>query len=156
MGTGCASGEDRAKEAATRALRSPLLDDVSIAGARGLLINVTGGPMMTLSDVSDAANTIFESAGSEANVIFGTAIDESLSDEIRVTVIATGIGNKVVREETVEAPKQEETPETGANFFHRAFKKREVPDVEGQARLSMDPGFGVDYDTPAFMRRHSE
>lgn len=156
MGTGCASGEDRAKEAATRALRSPLLDDVSIAGARGLLINVTGGPMMTLSDVSDAANTIFESAGSEANVIFGTAIDESLSDEIRVTVIATGIGKKVVREEKVEAPKEEEIPDTGTNFFQRAFKKREIPDVEGQARLSMDPGFGVDYDTPAFMRRHSE
>ncbi len=156
MGTGCASGEDRAKEAATRALRSPLLDDVSIAGARGLLINVTGGPMMTLNDVSDAANTIFESAGSEANVIFGTAIDESLSDEIRVTVIATGIGKRVVREEKVETPREEEIPDTGTNFFQRAFKKREIPDVEGRARLSMDPGFGVDYDTPAFMRRHSE
>jgi cell division protein FtsZ len=156
MGTGCASGEDRAKEAATRALRSPLLDDVSIAGARGLLINVTGGPMMTLSDVSEAAGTIFETAGSEANVIFGTAIDDSLSDEIRVTVIATGIGGKVVREKPVETPMQAETPETGATFFQRAFKKREIPGVEGQARLSMDQGFGVDYDTPAFMRRHSE
>ena len=156
MGTGCASGEDRAKEAATRALRSPLLDDVSIAGARGLLINVTGGPMMTLSDVSEAAGTIFETAGSEANVIFGTAIDDSLSDEIRVTVIATGIGGRIVREKPVEAPAQEETPETGATFFQRAFKKREIPGVEGQARLSMDQGFGVDYDTPAFMRRHSE
>jgi cell division protein FtsZ len=156
MGTGCASGEDRAKEAATRALRSPLLDDVSIAGARGLLINVTGGPMMTLSDVSEAASTIFEAAGSEANVIFGTAIDDSLSDEIRVTVIATGIGGRVVREEPVEALKEQQTPETGATFFQRTFKKREIPGVEGQARLSMDQGFGVDYDTPAFMRRHSE
>jgi cell division protein FtsZ len=156
MGTGCASGEDRAKEAATRALRSPLLDDVSIAGARGLLINVTGGPMMTLNDVSEAASTIFDSAGSEANVIFGTAIDDTLSDEIRVTVIATGIGGRVVREETVEAPVEEESPATGTSFFQRAFKKREIPEVEGQARLSMDQGFGVDYDTPAFMRRHSE
>jgi cell division protein FtsZ len=156
MGTGCASGEDRAKEAATRALRSPLLDDVSIAGAKGLLINVTGGPMMTLSDVSEAANTIFESAGSEANVIFGTAIDETLSDEIRVTVIATGIGSRFVREKPVTTPREREVPETGTAFFQRAFKKREISDVEGQARLSMDTGFGVDYDTPAFMRRHSE
>jgi cell division protein FtsZ len=156
MGTGCASGEDRAKEAATRALRSPLLDDVSIAGAKGLLINVTGGTMMTLSDVSEAASAIFDSAGSEANVIFGTAIDDSLSDEIRVTVIATGIGGKVVREKPVETPTEQETPEAGPIFFRRAFKRREIPGVEGQARLSMDQGFGVDYDTPAFMRRHSE
>jgi cell division protein FtsZ len=156
MGTGCASGEDRAKEASTRALRSPLLDDVSIAGARGLLINVTGGPMMTLSDVSEAASTIFEAAGCEANVIFGTAIDETLSDEIRVTVIATGIGTRTARERTVETPNEEQAPETGSAFFQRAFRKRQIPDAEGQARLSMDPGFGVDYDTPAFMRRHSE
>jgi cell division protein FtsZ len=155
MGTGCASGEDRAKEAAIRALRSPLLDDVSIAGAKGLLINVTGGPMMTLSDVSEAANTIFEAAGSEANVIFGTAIDDTLSDEIRVTVIATGIGKSMAREKPEEAPEQE-TTRTGTPFFQRAFKKRDIPEVGGQPRLSMDPGLDVDYDTPAFMRRHSD
>jgi cell division protein FtsZ len=157
MGTGCASGEDRAKEAATRALRSPLLDDVTIAGARGLLINVTGGPMMTLNDVSEAATTIFEAAGSEANVIFGTAIDEVLSDEIRVTVIATGIGRKASRVMPVEVPDERDASvDTRVPFFQRTFRKREVPDLEGRAGLAMDRGFGVDYDKPAFMRRHSE
>jgi len=155
MGTGCASGEDRAKEAANRALRSPLLDDVSIAGAKGLLINVTGGPSMTLNDVSDAANTVYEAAGSEANVIFGTAIDESLSDEVRVTVIATGIGrqNTEMEEKVVE---REETPHIRRTFVQRTFRKRDIPEVEGEPRVSMGPCLDVDYDTPAFMRRHSE
>jgi cell division protein FtsZ len=155
MGTGCASGEDRAKEAANRALRSPLLDDVSIAGARGLLINVTGGPSMTLADVSDAANTVYEASGSEANVIFGTAIDESLSDEVRVTVIATGIGRRgtEMEEKVVE---REETPHIRRTFVQRTFRKREIPEVEGEPRVSMGPCLDVDYDTPAFMRRHSE
>jgi cell division protein FtsZ len=155
MGTGCASGEDRAKEAANRALRSPLLDDVSIAGARGLLINVTGGLTMTLSDVSEAANAIFDASGSEANVIFGTAIDDSLSDEIRVTVIATGIGKKVVEERELQADRQD-TPHVKRPLFQRAFKGREIPEVSGEPRVSMEPCLDVDYDTPAFMRRHSE
>ncbi len=155
MGTGCASGEDRAKEAANRALRSPLLDDVSIAGAKGLLINVTGGPSMTLNDVSEAANTVYEAAGSDANVIFGTAIDEALSDEVRVTVIATGIGkrNTEMEEKVVE---REEAPHIRRTFVQRTFRKRDIPEVEGEPRVSLGPCLDVDYDTPAFMRRHSE
>jgi cell division protein FtsZ len=155
MGTGSASGDTRAKEAATRALRSPLLDDVSIAGAKGLLINVTGGSMMTLSEVSEAANTIYDAAGSEANVIFGTAIDESLSDEIRVTVIATGIGRHIV-EEKHKAVEQSQSTRINNGLFQRAFKRREIPEVEGEPRVSMDACLDVDYETPAFMRRHCE
>ena len=154
MGTGSACGDNRAKEAATRALRSPLLDDVSIAGAKGLLINVTGGTMMTLTEVSEAANTIYEAAGSDANVIFGTAIDEALSDEITVTVIATGIGGKP-RE--VQPPAiQEQTTRVSNGLFQRAFRKREVPQVDGETRVSMDACLDVDYETPAFLRRHSD
>jgi cell division protein FtsZ len=132
-----------------------LLDDVSIAGAKGLLINVTGGSMMTLSEVSEAANTIYDAAGSDANVIFGTAIDESLSDEIRVTVIATGIGRHIV-EEKPKAVEQSQGTRINNGVFQRTFKRREIPEVEGEPRVSMDACLDVDYETPAFMRRHCE
>jgi cell division protein FtsZ len=92
MGTASASGEDRAVEAAQRAISSPLLEYMSIKGARGLLINVTGGSDMSLYEVHEAASLIQEEAHENANIIFGAVIDEELSDEIRVTVIATGFG----------------------------------------------------------------
>jgi cell division protein FtsZ len=155
MGTGTATGDNRAKEAATRALRSPLLEDVSIAGAKGLLINVTGGSMMTLAEVSDAANTVYEAAGADANVIFGTAIDEAFSDEIRVTVIATGIGLPA-GEERRSVPERGQSPVVNGTFLQRNFRKRQVPEVETQARVSVDPGLDVDYDMPAFLRRHTD
>jgi cell division protein FtsZ len=92
MGTGMARGEHRAVEAANAAISSPLLEDVSVAGARGILINISGGSDLTLFEVSEATNIVHEAAGEEANIIFGAVVDDSLSGEIRVTVIATGIG----------------------------------------------------------------
>src|SRR6516162_3907666 len=94
MGTGRASGENRAVEAAHRAISSPLLEDVSIKGARGLLINVTGGLDMSLYEVHEAASLVQEEAHEDANIIFGAVIDEDLRDEIHVTVIATGFGEQ--------------------------------------------------------------
>ncbi len=94
MGAARAAGENRALEAAQRAISSPLLEDVSIKGARGLLINVTGGPDMSLYEVNEAASLIQEEAHEEANIIFGAVIDEKLADEIHVTVIATGFGER--------------------------------------------------------------
>jgi len=93
MGAATASGENRAVEAAQRAISSPLLEDVSIKGARGLLINVTGGSDMALYEVNEAASLIQEEAHEDANIIFGAVIDEGMTDEIRVTVIATGFGD---------------------------------------------------------------
>ena len=93
MGAATAAGENRAVEAAQRAISSPLLEDVSIKGARGLLINVTGGPDMSLYEVNEAASLIQEEAHEDANIIFGAVIDEKMTDEIRVTVIATGFGD---------------------------------------------------------------
>jgi cell division protein FtsZ len=93
MGAASASGESRAAEAAQRAISSPLLEDVSIKGARGLLINVTGGPDMSLYEVTEAASLVQEEAHEDANIIFGAVIDENICDEIRVTVIATGFGD---------------------------------------------------------------
>jgi hypothetical protein len=90
MGTGVSSGEHRAVEAAQRAISSPLLEEASIEGAKGVLINVTGGPDMTLFEVHEAASIIQEAADEEANIIFGTVIDSKMKDEVKVTVIATG------------------------------------------------------------------
>jgi cell division protein FtsZ len=90
MGTGTASGEDRAVEAARRAISSPLLEDNSIQGAHGVLLNITGGPDMSLFEVSEASSLIQSEAHEDANIIFGTVIDERMGEEIRITVIATG------------------------------------------------------------------
>ena len=90
MGTGTAKGEDRAIQAASRAITSPLLEDASVEGALGVLINITGSEGLLLHEVSEAASIIHESADEDANIIFGAVIDDSMNDEIKITVIATG------------------------------------------------------------------
>jgi len=98
MGTGVARGEDRAVEASRAAISSPLLEDLSIDGAHGVLINITGGPDLTLYEVNEASTLIQEAAHQEANIIFGAVIDEGMPEgEMRVTVIATGLGDGRVR-----------------------------------------------------------
>ena len=92
MGAGSASGENRAVEAAQKAISSPLLEDISIHGARGVLINITGSHDLSLHEVNEAATLIQEEAHEDANIIFGAVIDEQMGDEIRITVIATGFG----------------------------------------------------------------
>ncbi len=92
MGTGSALGEGRVEEATRMAINSPLLEDVSMAGARGVLINITGSSSMTLSEISDAVSIVQNEAYDEANIIFGAVIDEEMGDAVNVTVIATGFG----------------------------------------------------------------
>ena len=94
MGTGIATGDNRATEAAQMAISSPLLEGVSIAGAQGILINITGGKELSLTEVDEATKIIHEAAGEEANVILGTVIDENMTEEIMVTVIATGFNKR--------------------------------------------------------------
>jgi cell division protein FtsZ len=100
MGTGLATGGDRGEAAARMALHSPMLDDASVEGARGVLINITGGPDMTLEDVQSATETVYEAAGTQANIIFGAVIEETMQDRLFVTVIAAGFDRKPVYEET--------------------------------------------------------
>src|SRR5689334_1777566 len=97
MGAAIALGENRAVEAAQKAISSPLLEDVSIQGARGVLINITGGPDLTLHEVNEAATLIQEESDDDANIIFGAVIDEAMGDEVRITVIATGFGERIER-----------------------------------------------------------
>lgn len=103
MGTGIGNGENRAREAAQKAISSPLLEDTSIEGARGILINVTGGENLTLFDVNDAAMEIQKGSHEDANVIFGAVIDENLKDEVFVTVIATGFNRAAATREMPKA-----------------------------------------------------
>ena len=94
MGTGTASGENRAVEAAKRAISSRLLEDGSIQGARGVLINITGGHDLGLHEVSEASGIIHDAADTDANIIFGAVLDERMKDEVKITVIATGFDRK--------------------------------------------------------------
>ncbi len=102
MGTGIGSGKKRATEAAEMAISSPLLEDVSIEGATGILINITGGPDLTLHEVNEASSLIQQAAHEDANIIFGSVIDPNLSDEVRITVIATGFDRSAKTEHIVE------------------------------------------------------
>ena len=129
MGTGVARGENRAIEAAQKAISSPLLEDAAIDGAKGILINITGGNDMTLHEVSEASTLVQKTADPEANIIFGTVIDPGMSDEMKVTVIATGF-------------KDPSAPVAVSRGRMDAFAARDRGGFEH--RIS---------DTPAFMRK---
>src|SRR5215467_1020744 len=103
MGTGCAKGQGRARLAAEMAIQSPLLDDISVEGAMGVLINIVGGPDMRMKEIEEAATLVQEQAHEDANIIFGASIDETLGENVKVTVIATGF-DTAEREIALEAP----------------------------------------------------
>jgi cell division protein FtsZ len=119
MGTGIASGPDRAIEAARAAVLSPLLDDVKIDGAMGILINITGGRAMTLREVSAASSYVHSLAHEDANIIFGSVMDESMGDTIKVTVIATGFEPKTTRPAVRRPVEQTPAPQSRPSFFGR-------------------------------------
>ncbi len=102
MGTGRAVGENRAREAAEAAIHSPLLEDIDLQGARGILVNITAGIDLTLGEFSEVGDTVEEFAASDATVVVGTVIDPTMSDELRVTVVATGLGAAGVQKSPVE------------------------------------------------------
>lgn len=139
MGTGEAQGERRALDAAEAAISNPLLDDVSMKGARGVLINITGGFDMTLYEVDEAANRIRDEVDPDANIIFGSTFDEKLNGTMRVSVVATGIGDFKPNYATVTAIQN--TPKTGA-------EKTTSPSFGGSSFASRDFGFGVTGFTP--------
>ncbi len=138
MGIGKASGENRATEAAKQAIHSPLLE-TSIEGAKGVLLNITGGPNLGIFEVNEAADLIRQSVDPDANIIFGAGLDENLKDEIKITVIATGfdsikqektmdkppvsITNEKVKEKIVHEPKQFDTDELDIPTFLRRRDK---------------------------------
>ncbi len=161
MGSGVARGENRAAEAARKAISSPLLEDVSINGARGVLINITGSSDMTIHDVNEASSLIQEEAHEDAHIIFGAVIDDNMGEEVRVTVIATGFG----KANEARLPKDAIAPAM-------IIEDLDVPTVirkeRGAAelrngeirRLGKLGGYNVDdedlYDTPTFLRKQAD
>ena len=164
MGIGRSSGENRAVEAAQKAISSPLLEDISIDGAKGILINITAGPDLTLFEVNEASTLIQEDAHEEANIIFGAVIDENAGDEVRVTVIATGFGRaeeekaKQFKSNVSFLNKYIQDDDSPAVWRKKLQELRQVtPDVVKVGTI-IDGYFndGHDYDTPTFLRRHAE
>jgi len=155
MGTGTARGEDRAVEAAQKAVRSPLLEDVSIKGAKGVLMNITASSDMTLEEVEAASSLIYEEAAEDANIIWGTVIDDTLNDEMMITVIATGI-NQDSYQKTQIAQEQEakavasEVPSLKRFKVERERNEEKRPKQQKIFRLPLDED---DLDIPTFVRR---
>ncbi len=142
MGIGCASGENRAEDAAKQAIQSPLLE-TSIEGARGIIINITGGSDMGLHEANTAAELVQRSADPEANIIFGTVIDDSMGDEIQITVIATGFE----KEEERRPGSQYE------NIVADAWRKRSSSSISSVAPSTSNDSNG-DLDIPTFLRKN--
>jgi cell division protein FtsZ len=138
MGIGVASGNNRAVEAAERAISHPLLEDISISGAKGVLMNITSTSSLTMEEMTEASDRIYNEVGEDAEIIWGTVVDESLGDEMRVTVIATGIEDK---------PRAKANP--------RQNPRQLEPGLRGKVRdiTPEDLAFAVDYDEPTFIRR---
>jgi cell division protein FtsZ len=136
MGSGSATGENRARAAAEAAISSPLLEDVNLSGAHGLLINVTAGMDLRTSEFHVVGDTVKQYASEDATVVVGYVIDPEMTDQIRVTVVATGIGRPVAM---------------------RGLPPGTQPKVEvvagGRGRRPLDSGNYADYDTPAAFRR---
>jgi len=141
MGIGRASGENRAAEAARQAIQSPLLE-TSIAGAKGVLLNITGGSNLGLLEVNEAAELVAQAADQDANIIFGAVINEDLKDEIRITVIATGFDNDIIKKIDVKEKTIIKKPEVA-----------EVAVTEEEDTKTMKSERNEDLDIPIFLRR---
>lgn len=176
MGTGIASGENRSIEAGQRAISSPLLEDITIEGARGLLINITGGENMTLSEINEATTLIQKEAHEEAMVIWGMVVDKTMKEDIRVTVIATGFGKKEDKRASQfkkVAPISFGLREQNKTIPHFAFNNKEnnrdIPAFMRRGKVSerfdelkLDPPaeFAVEdedrFDIPTFLRKQAD
>jgi len=172
MGSGEGVGENRAVEAAEKAISSPLLEDISISGAKGILINVTAGPDVTLQEINEAAELIHQEAHDEANIIWGMVIDETMQDRVRVTVIATGFGDALNKGRTLGAyqsgsyqpvpqtlSKQVETSTYEKRLEVPAYQRRNKDMSDTAVKKGAMIGAGEEedkYEIPTFLRRQAD
>jgi cell division protein FtsZ len=155
MGSGCASGAGRAREAAEAAISSPLLEDINLAGANGVLVNVTAGMDLSIGEFQEVGETIKQFASDEATVVVGTVIDPDMQDEIRVTVVATGLGQAVVQaERPVKMVRRNAGREPNYADLDRPTVQRKRAVGDGVSDLSED--FEELLDVPAFLRRQAD
>jgi cell division protein FtsZ len=160
MGMGTASGENRAVEAAQRAISSPLLEDISIHGAKGILLNITGGPDLTLSEINEASSLIQKETYEDANIIFGAVIDRRMNGEIRVTVIATGLGAEEEKQERKRRlrvlPDETEENMDIPTFLRRGKSIDQFSDFRFHKAAEPFPEVEERYDVPTFMRKQAD
>ena len=161
MGTGIASGPGRARSAAEAAIRSPLLEDVDLNGARGILVNVSGGSSLSIGEFSEVGNSIEEFASPNATVVIGMVIDESLGDDIMVTVVATGLGDfagpRVVVDNGVGSARDVFTGHLNMSELDKPTYQRNQPSEAKDVNAIDLQGKDLDYlDVPAFLRRQAD
>jgi cell division protein FtsZ len=157
MGSGTSSGEDRAREAAEAAISSPLLEDINLAGANGILVNVTAGMDLSIGEFQEVGNTIKEFASDDATVVVGTVIDPDMTDRIRVTVVATGLGQSAANS---ESPMRIVRRQAAAAQSEPNYHGLDKPTVQRKRAV----GDGLDHgglqeellDIPAFLRRQAD
>lgn len=170
MGIGVASGENRAVEAAERAISHPLLEDISVAGAKGVLMNITSTSSLTMEEMTQASDRIYREVGEDADIIWGTAVDDTMGDEIRVTVIATGIGTDAdsamperFRDRKMRGKVRDLTPadlERAVNYDVPTFVRNKRP-ADGSETSPYKNYKGLvidnsDLDIPTFLRRRAD
>ncbi|MGK2889781.1 MAG: cell division protein FtsZ [Candidatus Malihini olakiniferum] len=159
MGSGVARGEDRAEEAAEMAISSPLLEDIDLSGARGVLVNITGGFNLRLDEFETVGNTIRAFASDNATVVIGTSLDPDINDELRVTVVATGIGMDKRSEITLVTNKQASQPVMDHRYQQHGMapltqEKQAAKVVKDQtAQTNKEPDY---LDIPAFLRKQAD
>lgn len=162
MGTGRAVGENRAREAAEAAIHSPLLEDINLQGARGILVNITAGPDLSLGEFAEVGDTVEEFASGDATVVVGTVIDPNMTDELRVTVVATGLGAEKIEKTPVPTKVVDNTVRKNGQPDYSALDRPTV--LRGQAASSSRPKVQshideseMEYlDIPAFLRRQAD
>jgi cell division protein FtsZ len=157
MGSAQASGDNRARIAAEQAVASPLLEDVNLAGARGVLVNITASSTVKMKEIHEVMNTIKAFTAEEATVIVGQVLDDSMEDSLRVTMVATGLGNPVVRQQ----PKPMQIIRTGTDDAPLMMGNGDdVPNVMTNRRsrtVQAMTDSGIDtLDIPAFLRRQAD
>ena len=164
MGTGSSKGENRAREAAERAINSPLLDDIDLQGARGILVNITAGLDLALGEFAEVGDTIEEFASEEATVVVGTVIDPDMTDELKVTVVATGLGTEAARtplqvvdsapKPAVASTEADEAPDY--RDLDRPAVQRRQRAAGGQSTAVAADADEEYFDIPAFLRRQAD
>ncbi|MCI0653437.1 MAG: cell division protein FtsZ [Methylococcaceae bacterium] len=157
MGTGVATGENRAREAAEKAISSPLLEDINLQGARGILVNITGGTDLAIGEFNEVGNTVKEFASDDAIVVVGTVIDPNLREEIRVTVVATGLVSQAGLREPAIRLVQKATPDLGHNHLEKPVAMRQKRVEVKRTGTDNSKLVDMDYlDIPAFLRRQAD
>ena len=158
MGTGVAHGPNRAREAAEAAIASPLLEDINLQGARGILVNITGGMDMAIGEFDEVGNVVREFASDDAAVVIGTVIDPDLHDELRVTVVATGLsGQRQANEPTLKLGKNNTGGIDYSELTSRPAVTRKQTQHEPRGEVKKEKDMDLEYlDIPAFLRRQAD